>query len=139
MAQTLQWHNEDPLTIYDVAVADVTNITETPVQTLTADPLKMRTSANLNPTDGQDVAKWYADEFSAYRDARVVFDTNDNMEGLPPQAGDFTYVFTGLNIPTYTSSIDVYLLPMVLLQVLKEYSTFKVIYESTTDQTILYF
>ena len=71
------------LEIYDVAVADVTNITETPVQTFTADPLKMRTSANLNPTDGQDVAKWYADEFSAYRDARVVFDTNDNMEGLP--------------------------------------------------------
>ena len=88
------------LEIYDVAVADVTNITETPVQTLTADPLKMRTSANLNPTDGQDVAKWYADEFSAYRDARVVFDTNDYMGGLPPQTGDFTYVLTGLDYDT---------------------------------------
>lgn len=85
------------LEIYDVAVADVTNITETAVQTFTADPLKMRTSANANPTDGQDVAKWYADEFSAYRDARVVFDPDDYMEGLPPQAGDFTYVFTGLD------------------------------------------
>ena len=87
------------LEIYDVAVADVTNITETPVQTLTADPLKMRTSANLNPTDGQDVAKWYADEFSAYRDARVVFDADDNMSGLPALTGDFTYVFKGIDVP----------------------------------------
>jgi len=86
------------LEIYDVAVADVTNITETPVQTLTADPLKMRTSANLNPTDGQDVAKWYADEFSAYRDARVVFDTNDNMSGLPALTGDWSYMIdTSIN------------------------------------------
>ena len=63
----------------------------------------MRTSANLNPTDGQDVAKWYADEFSAYRDARVVFDDDDYMEGLPPQAGDFTYVFTGVDVPNYAT------------------------------------
>ena len=86
------------LEIYDVAVADVTNITETPVQTLTADPLKMRTSANANPTDGQDVAKWYADEFSAYRDARVVFDTDDNMSGLPALTGDWSYMIdTSIN------------------------------------------
>jgi hypothetical protein len=68
----------------------------------------MRTSANLNPTDGQDVAKWYADEFSAYRDARVVFDTNDYMGGLPPQTGDFTYVFksdfTGIGDAEYILS-----------------------------------
>jgi len=28
---------------------------------------------------------------------KVEFDANDFMEGLPPQAGDFTYVFTGLD------------------------------------------
>ena len=67
--------------------------------TLTPDPTKMRTSANANPVLGEDVAKWYADEFSAYRDSRVVFDaTNDNMSGLPALTGDWSYMIdTSIN------------------------------------------
>ncbi len=66
--------------------------------TLTADPTKLRTSANANPVLGEDVAKWYADEFSAYRDSRVVFDTNDNMSGLPALTGDWSYMIdTSIN------------------------------------------
>ena len=65
----------------------------TPDFTLTADPTKMRTSANVNPVLGEGVAKWYADEWSGYRDNHVLFDPVKYMEGLPAQAGDFTYIF----------------------------------------------
>ena len=84
---------------WSVAVADPVNPTETPTQTLTPDPTAMRTSANANPVLGEDVAKWYADEFSAYRDARVVFDaTDDNMSGLPALTGDWSYMIdTSIN------------------------------------------
>ncbi len=34
---------------------------------------------------------------------KVEFDTNDYMEGLPPQSGDFTYVFKGSDVPNYAS------------------------------------
>ena len=61
--------------------------------TLTPDPTKLRTSANANPVLGEDVAKWYADEWSGYRDNHVLFDPVKYMEGLPTQAGDFTYIF----------------------------------------------
>jgi hypothetical protein len=67
--------------------------------TLTPDPTKLRTSANTNPVLGEDVAKWYADQFSAYRDSRVVFDaTDDNMSGLPALTGDWSYMIdTSIN------------------------------------------
>ena len=81
------------LEIYDVAVVDVVNPTETPSSTLTADPTKMRTSANVNPVLGEDIAKWYADEWSGYRDNYVLFDPVKYLEGLSAQAGDFTYIF----------------------------------------------
>lgn len=61
--------------------------------TLTPDPTAMRTSANVNPVLGEDVAKWYADEWSGYRDNHVLFDPVKYMEGLPTQASDFTYIF----------------------------------------------
>ncbi len=84
---------------WDTPVADPTNIIETPDFTLTPDSTKMRTSANANPVLGQGVAKWYADEFSAYRDSRVVFDaTDDNMSGLPALTGDWSYMIdTSIN------------------------------------------
>lgn len=78
---------------FETAVADPTNIVEIPDFTLTPDPSKMRTSANANPVLSEGVAKWYADEWSGYRDNHVLFDPVKYMEGLPPQAGDFTYVF----------------------------------------------
>jgi len=40
---------------------------------------------------------------------KVDFGTDDFMEGLPVQTGDFTYVFKGLNLPMDTGSSRVFL------------------------------
>lgn len=79
---------------WNVIVADPTNPTETPFKTITADPSKMRTSANVVPVLNDTVAKVYAEEHSGYRDNEILGDgTDDFMLGIPPQAGDFTYPF----------------------------------------------
>jgi len=66
----------------------------TPDFTLDAsDQDSMRTSANEIAQDGENVAKWYAQEHNPYQNT-VVFDgTNDNISGMPAQANDFTYVW----------------------------------------------
>jgi hypothetical protein len=40
---------------------------------------------------------------------KVEFGPNDFTNGLPPQSGDFSYVFNGLNLPTDTGSSRVFL------------------------------
>ena len=89
------------LEIYDVAVADVNNITEVPVHTLKSDLVDI-------PSGYGQMPKWYSKQHSIYNN-KVSFDDNDFLEGLPPQSGDFTYVFKGLNLPTDTGSSRVFL------------------------------
>ena len=58
-----------------------------------SDQSSIRTSANEIAQDGENVAKWYAQEHNPYQNT-VVFDgTNDNISGMPAQANDFTYVW----------------------------------------------
>ena len=61
-------------------------------------------SANSNhltqgTSSNQPVLTQGADQFNN----KVDFGTDDYMEGLPPQSGDFTYVFKGLNYDLATS------------------------------------
>ena len=78
------------LYVYDVAVTDVNNITEVPVYTLKSDLVDI-------PSGYGPMYKWYAKEHNP-NDNKISFDSNDFMEGLPPQSGDFTYVFKGLDM-----------------------------------------
>ena len=64
-----------------------------------ANDLTQNTSAN-QPVLTQDANRF---------NNTVDFGTDDFMEGLPSQTGDFTYVFKGLNLPTDTGSSRVFL------------------------------
>ena len=59
----------------------------------------MRTSANVQASIGDNVAKWYADEHNPYEN-EVLFDASDDkMGGLPSVTGDWSYVLD-VNIKT---------------------------------------
>ena len=49
---------------------------------------------------------------------KVDFGTDDFMEGLPVQTGDFTYVFKGINLPNDTGASRVFLSNPVIINTL---------------------
>lgn len=72
---------------WNQSVTDPTNITETP-------DFELLPETQYIPSGiGNPVPKWYATQHNKFEN-RVSFDgTDDNMGGLPAQAGDFSYVW----------------------------------------------
>ena len=77
---------------------DLTQATSSNQPKLVEDYTATQFTASSQPTLVDDAGTWKLD-----------FDTDDFMDGLKPQSGGFTYVLTGLDIPTYTTSTDVLL------------------------------
>lgn len=80
---------------WNTPVSDPTNITETPDFELLPQASLMRNDSNATPNTGDSISAWLSTTHKPYQN-EVVFDgVDDNMTGLPPQAGDFTYVWRG--------------------------------------------
>ena len=69
---------------------DLTQATSANQPTLVEDFTATQFTASNQPTLVDDAGTW-----------KLELDTNDYMEGLKTQSGDFTYVFKGLDIPSY--------------------------------------
>lgn len=80
---------------YLTNVSDPTNITETPDLELLPQASLMRNDSNATPNTGDSISAWLSTTHKPYQN-EIVFDgVDDYMTGLPPQAGDFTYVWRG--------------------------------------------
>ena len=90
------------LEVYNQAVADVNNITETPVQVINQSSLRSNTGV---ARPGQALTGW-ADVAS---NLSMHFGIDDKMGNFAPQDGDFTYILRGVEIDTHPAGTRVIL------------------------------